>query len=233
LDPQRRLGATRCVERWLRRRAILILTGRRPTRRWCGQDQAINKPPRSQPILAGVRCGGFDRIGDSARQDTAAGRRSGRCSACPSRQLSELRGEGHCLVGQAPDRWVRGYQFQKGLTRTHDNSQHLTWLAPQPPHKPAYWQHCPWSDGFDRIFRNEGVTGSNPVSSTESPGQGPVLDRLTDRQHPSLDLWLHRRPTRVVSRSTSFCARCFLTPPHVMCDEPGLRVGLGLMTATH
>ena len=30
----------------------------------------------------------------------------------------------------------------------------------------------PWSEEFDRIFRNEGVTGSNPVSSTECPDQG-------------------------------------------------------------
>jgi hypothetical protein len=31
------------------------------------------------------------------------------------------------------------------------------------------WVQTPWSERFDRIFRNEGVTGSNPVSSTDFP----------------------------------------------------------------
>jgi len=40
--------------------------------------------------------------------------------------------------------------------------------APQVSHLVLF---PPWSQSFDRIFRNEGVTGSNPPSSTESPGQ--------------------------------------------------------------
>jgi len=36
----------------------------------------------------------------------------------------------------------------------------------------------PWSEGFDHIFRNEGVTGSNPVSSTKDPGQGDFGERV-------------------------------------------------------
>ncbi len=31
-----------------------------------------------------------------------------------------------------------------------------------------------WSERFGRIFRNQGVTGSNPVSSTEHPGQRDI-----------------------------------------------------------
>ena len=46
-------------------------------------------------------------------------------------------------------------------------SRCLTSLVPQPRHKHPEWLQTPWSEGFDRIFRNEGVTGSNPVSSTE------------------------------------------------------------------
>jgi len=51
---------------------------------------------------------------------------------------------------------------------THLASHCLTSLAPQPPHRPAIECRFPWSQRFDRIFRNEGVTGSNPVSSTHS-----------------------------------------------------------------
>ncbi len=39
-------------------------------------------------------------------------------------------------------------------------------IAPQPLNSAAKRRCFPWSEGFDRIFRNEGVTGSNPVSST-------------------------------------------------------------------
>jgi hypothetical protein len=46
--------------------------------------------------------------------------------------------------------------------------------APRPPHKTIMRRCFPWSGGFDCIFRNEGVTGSNPVSSTECPGQGVI-----------------------------------------------------------
>jgi hypothetical protein len=48
-------------------------------------------------------------------------------------------------------------------------SQSLTSLAPQPPHKGADGCRFPWSQPSDHIFRNEGVTGSNPVSSTDFP----------------------------------------------------------------
>ncbi len=51
-------------------------------------------------------------------------------------------------------------------------SRDLTSLGPQPPHNAAIADRSPWSEGYDRIFRNEGVTGSNPVSSTKHSGQG-------------------------------------------------------------
>ena len=42
----------------------------------------------------------------------------------------------------------------------------LTPLVPQPRHKPAKSSRFPWSEASDCMFRNEGATGSNPVSST-------------------------------------------------------------------
>ncbi len=58
-----------------------------------------------------------------------------------------------------------------GLTATHHVSRRLTSLGPQPPHKIRDINRFPWSEGFDRIFHNERVTGTNPVSSTKPPGQ--------------------------------------------------------------
>jgi hypothetical protein len=59
--------------------------------------------------------------------------------------------------------WVRDH-----LSRTPRLivSPPLTWLVPQPRHKHPEWPDNPWSERFDRIFRNEGVGGSNPPSST-------------------------------------------------------------------
>jgi hypothetical protein len=56
-------------------------------------------------------------------------------------------------------------------------SRRLTTLVPQPLHKPINGRRCSWSERYDRIFRNEGVTGSNPVSSTKHPGQGDFGER--------------------------------------------------------
>jgi hypothetical protein len=44
---------------------------------------------------------------------------------------------------------------------------------------------------FDRIFRNEGVRGSNPLSSTESPGQGEFGEFVRSLDSPSCDLTPH------------------------------------------
>jgi hypothetical protein len=58
----------------------------------------------------------------------------------------------------------------------HAVSRRLTSLAPQPPHEAAHRYRSPWSQRFDRIFPNEGVTGSNPVSSTDKVrGYRPFL----------------------------------------------------------
>jgi hypothetical protein len=40
-------------------------------------------------------------------------------------------------------------------------SRRLTWLVPQPRHRLASTPRFPWSERFDRIFRNEEVAGSN------------------------------------------------------------------------
>ena len=46
-------------------------------------------------------------------------------------------------------------------------SRCLTTLVPQPLPRPTDACQIPWSGGFDRIFRNEEVAGSNPASSTD------------------------------------------------------------------
>jgi hypothetical protein len=46
-------------------------------------------------------------------------------------------------------------------------SRRLTSLVPQPRHRTVLGRRFPWSQHFDHIFRNEEVTGSNPVSSTD------------------------------------------------------------------
>ena len=40
--------------------------------------------------------------------------------------------------------------------------------------RPSEGTIYPWSERFDRIFRNEEVAGSNPASSTERPVQGEL-----------------------------------------------------------
>ena len=54
-------------------------------------------------------------------------------------------------------------------------SRGLTSLVPQTRHKTSILPLNAWSQGFDRIFRNEEVTGSNPVSSTNAHLLTPVL----------------------------------------------------------
>jgi hypothetical protein len=48
-------------------------------------------------------------------------------------------------------------------------SRRLTPLVPQPRHRTANACRFPSSEGFDRMFRNEEVAGSNPASSTNAP----------------------------------------------------------------
>jgi len=64
---------------------------------------------------------------------------------------------------------------EEAAVTSHYVSRCLTTFAPQPLHKPGTRSRFPWSEGFDRIFRNEGVTGSNPVSSTKTPWSGRFL----------------------------------------------------------
>ena len=94
------------------------------------------------------------------------------------------------------------------LTSPRDISPHLTSLAPQPAHQPALGCRFPWSEGFDRIFRNEGVTGSNPVSSTKRPGQGDVGEFKFVLLFMILPGAAPQRPHRMERQSTSQVARC-------------------------
>jgi len=78
---------------------------------------------------------------------------------------------------------------------SHDVSQHLTSLDPQPPHKGANDCRSSWSQGFEHIFCNEGVGGSNPPSSTKRPGQSdigevePFLDGALPHVAPRVPHW--------------------------------------------
>jgi len=85
---------------------------------------------------------------------------------------------------------------------------------PTAAHCPAGASRFPWSQRFDHIFRNEGVTGSNPVSSTKSPGQGASWPRRLLAGSTILRSHAPQAAHKTPARSTSFLARCFLTPPH-------------------
>ena len=82
------------------------------------------------------------------------------------------------------------------LTKSHHVSRHLTSLAPQPPHERTDRVQSTCSGRFDRIFRNEGVTGSNPVSSTQLSDHAGEVDGssacavLLRRRHPCLTVIL-------------------------------------------
>ena len=71
------------------------------------------------------------------------------------------------------------------------------------------WNSFPWSEGFDRMFRNEGITGSNPVSSTNRPGQGDFCSPSRLARFGIRSLALHRRPTTLRVRGTSFLRGAF------------------------
>ena len=67
----------------------------------------------------------------------------------------------------------RGVSDLHTLSRSHLVSRRSPHSRATGPRTDAFF---PWSEGFDRIFRNEEVTGSNPVSSTKRAGQGVVGD---------------------------------------------------------
>lgn len=93
-------------------------------------------------------------------------------------------------------------------------SRSLTSLGPQPPHKPAERYRFPWSEGFDRIFRNEGVGGSNPPSSTKPPGQRCFCPAPDEPIRTLVESRAPQRPHKIGTVTPSFSARCFLTSPH-------------------
>ena len=72
------------------------------------------------------------------------------------------------MVSQWPSVPRPGASGLLSLTLSHRVSRGS---APPRPHGPNIECRFPWSGRFDRIFRNEGVMGSNPPSSTESPGR--------------------------------------------------------------
>lgn len=61
------------------------------------------------------------------------------------------------------------------MSNSHHVSRRLTTLVPQAIHKPTQSTHSPWSEGSDRIFRNEGVTvqiPSAPLHGLHRTSQG-------------------------------------------------------------
>ena len=62
--------------------------------------------------------------------------------------------------------------------------------------KPGTGGRFPWSERFDRIFRNEEVTGSNPVSSTKALVRANFdLHRTLRRRNSAMaprHSWCHR-----------------------------------------
>jgi len=100
---------------------------------------------------------------------------------------------------------------------SHRVSLALTTLAPQPPHSPTNVRRIPCSQRFDRIFRNEGVTGSNPVSSTEFPGQSSFLAASPLAGLTTLKSHTPEAAHKTPARSTSFLRGAFprrLSPLH-------------------
>jgi hypothetical protein len=100
-----------------------------------------------------------------------------------------------CLVSRSRHRTVKSF---------HDVSRRSSHGR---LHKSGIGGRNPWSERFDRIFRNEGITGSNPVSSTERPGQGVFWSPSGSPDSQFCCLALHRWPTTLRRRSTSSCAR--------------------------
>jgi len=90
--------------------------------------------------------------------------------------------------------------------------------------------HAPQEASPEHLAANEGVTGSNPVSSTKFPGQGDFSSSGRSLKPRSWSLTLHRRPTGCCGRSTSSSTRCFLTPSHI--DQPSKKMPLRRATAT-
>jgi hypothetical protein len=64
----------------------------------------------------------------------------------------------------------------------------------------------PWSESFDRIFRNEGVTGSNPVSSTKHPGQGDFYSYIACPDSAFLILGAPQTAHKIPAVTPSFSA---------------------------
>jgi hypothetical protein len=98
------------------------------------------------------------------------------------------------------------------ITRHAKVSRCLTSLVPQVLHRPTNVCPFPWSERFDRIFRNEGVTGSNPVSSTDQSSflaASRLAGLMILKGHAPQAA--HKTP----ARSTSFLARCFLTRSYI------------------
>jgi hypothetical protein len=110
--------------------------------------------------------------------------------------------------------WVVSYEHgtETAHVMSHCHvSPHLTSLAPQSAHRTRKIKRFPSSAWIDRIFRNERVTGSNPVSSTKHTGQG--------------GFWLRS----VLARSTILKSRA----PQMAHSTPARSTSLGCEVLSH
>lgn len=82
---------------------------------------------------------------------------------------------------------------------SHVVSPYLATLVPQALHRPANSNRFPWAERRDRIFRNEGAAGSNPVSSTISPPGYTVEALRSMSSHRSPRTSPRRMPDMAVS----------------------------------
>jgi hypothetical protein len=92
-------------------------------------------------------------------------------------------------------------------------------LTPQPPHRLTRARRFAWSEGFDRIFRNEGVTGSNPPAPPNTLLRAISGWRSSRSSHDLMGLALRVGPNRPESRRFGAKGRLLLHAP------PSLRPG--------
>jgi len=111
----------------------------------------------------------------------------------------------------------------------HFASQHLTSLAPHPLHKPTNGRRCPWSTAVDHIFRNEGATGSNPVSSTiRLSGRTPIAPGVPSGTELERLVEGHRRAARERWRARTCPEPMDTVDVSVVPGDHGMQSGRGL-----
>lgn len=132
--------------------------------------------------------GGSSSRGCLATRSLPRGRRTRSVSPCPGPDLPEVVGTFSAAAhgGNSPDVVDA---FTPHLTWLVLQAWRLTMLVAQARHKTRIWVQTSWSEGFDPLVRNEGITGPNPMSSTIPPSAAPCVlhtvahdERLSGRE---------------------------------------------------